>query len=85
MSEFQTFADRLLRDGFLLTALELHTELTERGKTLKSLQRYFEDSSNFESFTRKQEKSPAPSITSIAGSQVLNFALFSLKTSLYFF
>jgi len=68
--DYQNFAERLLRDGFLLTALEFHTELMERGKTMKSLQKFFEDSSNFEIFTRKLEKSPAPSISSMAGSQV---------------
>jgi hypothetical protein len=39
-------------------------------RTLKSLQKFFEDPANFESFTRKLEKSPAPSIASAAGSQV---------------
>jgi len=69
MVEYQSLADRLIRDGFLLTALEFQTELVERGKSLKSLQKFFDDSSNFESFTRL-EKSPAPSVTSVAGSQV---------------
>ena len=71
MVEYQSLADRLLRDGFLLTALEFQTELVERGKSLKSLQKFFEDSSNFETYTRKLEKSPAPSVSSVAGSQVV--------------
>ena len=70
MVDYNTLADRLLNDGFLLTALEFHTELQERGRTLKTLQKFFEDSSNFETFTRKLDRSPAPSVSSIAGSQV---------------
>jgi hypothetical protein len=70
MVDYQCVADRLLKDGFLLTALEFHTELLERGRTLKSLQNFFENSSNFETFTRKLDKSPAPSVTSTAGSKV---------------
>jgi len=74
MVDYHSLADRLLKDGFLLTALEFHTELMERGRTLKSLQKFFEDSSNFETFTRKLDKSPAPSVSSIAGSQVRLFS-----------
>jgi hypothetical protein len=70
MVEYQKFADRLVKDGFLLTALEFHTELQERGKTLKSLQNFFEDTTNFETFTRKLDRSPAPSVSSVTGSQV---------------
>ena len=75
MSHYQGIADRLIQDGYLLTALELHTELEERGKSLKSLKEFFESSSNFEKFTRqtssqKKTPSPAESISSIAGSQV---------------
>ena len=70
MVDYQCLADQLLKDGFLLTALEFHTELLERGRTLKNLQIFFEDSTNFETFTRKLNNSPAPSISSIAGSQV---------------
>ena len=74
MSHYQGVADRLIQDGYLLTALELHTELEERGKSLKSLREFFENSLNFEKFTRqtstKKTPSPAESISSIAGSQV---------------
>ena len=74
MSHYQGVADRLIQDGYLLTALELHTELEERGKSLKSLKEFFENSLNFEKFTRqtstKKTPSPAESISSIAGSQV---------------
>ena len=74
MSSYQGIADRLVQDGYLLTALELHIELAERGKSLKSLKDYFESSANFEKFTRqtssKKSPSPAGSISSITGSQV---------------
>ena len=77
MSHFQGIADRLVQDGYLLTALELHTELEERGKPLKSLKEFFENSSNFEKFTRqtstKKTPSPAESISSITGSQVIHY------------
>ena len=81
MSHYQGVADRLIQDGYLLTALELHTELEERGKSLKSLKEFFENSLNFEKFTRqnstKKTPSPAESISSIAGSQV-SFRFFHL-------
>jgi hypothetical protein len=32
MVDYQACADRLIKDGLLLTALELHTELMERGR-----------------------------------------------------
>ena len=74
MSHYQEISDRLLQDGYLLTALELHIELEERGKSIKTLKEYFENSSNFEKFTRqtnaKKTPSPAESISSITGSQV---------------
>ena len=74
MTTYQGIADRLIQDGYLLTALELHTELSEHGKSIKSLKEFFEDSSNFEKFLRqpnsKKSPSPAPSISSITGSQV---------------
>ena len=75
MSNYQGIADRLVQDGYLLTALELHIELAERGKSLKTLKEFFENSSNFEKFTRqtstKKSPSPAASISSITGSQVV--------------
>ena len=74
MSNYQGIADRLVQEGYLLTALELHIELAERGKPLKTLKEFFENSANFEKFTRhtssKKSPSPAASISSITGSQV---------------
>ena len=67
MEFYQSVADRLISDGYLLTALELYTELCERGKTIKSLKDFFDDSSNFDQYTRRASVSPAPSV---AGSQL---------------
>ena len=80
MSYYQDIADRLVKDGHLLTALELHIELEERGISLKTLKEFFENSSNFEKYTRqnsvpKKTPSPAESISSITGSQVKKFSL----------
>lgn len=41
-------AAQLLRDQFLLTALELHTELLESGRELPRLRDYFSNPGNFE-------------------------------------
>ena len=49
----QKVADFLLREGHLLTALELHVELSEKGNPLPSLTTFFKDSKNFESFISK--------------------------------
>ena len=42
--EPQRVADYLLKEGYLLTALELHAELSEKGKPLSSLTQFFQDS-----------------------------------------
>ncbi|TRY74860.1 hypothetical protein TCAL_11211 [Tigriopus californicus] len=66
---YQSVADQLLSSGLLLTALELHVELAERGKELTSLKKFFENPSNFEKYTRKFSvpPSPCPSQASIEG------------------
>ena len=84
MSYYQDIADRLVQDGHLLTALELHIELEERGISLKTLKEFFENSSNFEKYTRqssvpKKTPSPAESISSITGSQVKKSLLQTLS------
>ena len=71
----QKVADFLLREGFLLTALELHVELNEKGKSLPSLTQFFQDSKNFEAFTTRSASSPQ---SSICGSQVDDLSLFDL-------
>lgn len=45
---YQDIASKLINDRFLLTALELHTELVEGGKELKTLRDYFSNPGNFE-------------------------------------
>ena len=51
--DFQKVGDFLLSEGLLLTALEFHVELVERGKSVKSLADFFADSANFGKFDRK--------------------------------
>ncbi|KAH9423654.1 hypothetical protein DERP_005234 [Dermatophagoides pteronyssinus] len=48
MEIFDRIASKLLRSGFLLTALELHAELVERGKESSRLRDYFDNPQNFE-------------------------------------
>ena len=36
----------------MLTALELHAELVERGKAVRSLGEFFDNAANFDKFTR---------------------------------
>ena len=61
--EAQNVADYLIKEGYLLTALELHVELSEKGKPLSSLSSYFKNPSNFE-FTRSSPQS------SVSGSLI---------------
>ena len=72
----QKVADFLVREGYLLTALELHVELSEKGKPLPSLSQFFQDSKNFEAFTTRSASSPQ---SSICGSQQFDdLSLFDL-------
>lgn len=48
---FDRIANKLLKSGLYLTALELHAELSERGKELPRLREYFDDAKNFEKCT----------------------------------
>lgn len=45
---YNDIATKLLEDRFLLTALELHTELVENGRELKVLRDFFSNPGNFE-------------------------------------
>ena len=62
----QRVADFLIREGFLLTALELHVELSEKGRPLTTLSQFFQDTKNFEAFTTRSVSSPQ---SSVCGSQ----------------
>ena len=47
-SDFDLFAEKLLKHSLLLTALELHTELVEVGQEIPRLRDFFSNPGNFE-------------------------------------
>ena len=51
-------AAKLLKDNFILTALELHTELLESGRELPRLRDYFSNPANFERTRQNEASSP---------------------------
>jgi hypothetical protein len=53
METAEHLGDQLLAEGLLLTALELYAEMADRGRVVPSLKKFFENSENFERFTRK--------------------------------
>ncbi|KAK7081924.1 hypothetical protein SK128_015159 [Halocaridina rubra] len=65
-------AAKLLQEKLLLTALELHTELTEAGYELPRLRDYFSNPANFEKFASKSytdlQSSSVPAGTPLARS-----------------
>ena len=69
---YQALADSLISEGFLLTALEFHTELCERGKELPYLKEFFQDTSNFDKFIKRPDipPSPSPSHASVDGDRL---------------
>ncbi|XP_078055986.1 RAB11-binding protein RELCH homolog isoform X1 [Mustelus asterias] len=78
-----TMAAQLLRDQYILTALEFHTELQEAGRELPRLRDYFSNPGNFERHTSTPPKdlAPAPGQLNRAGSistlDSLDFARYS--------
>ncbi|XP_078395763.1 RAB11-binding protein RELCH homolog isoform X2 [Cetorhinus maximus] len=78
-----TIAAQLLRDQYILTALEFHTELQEAGRELPRLRDYFSNPGNFERHTSTPPKdlAPAPGQLNRAGSistlDSLEFARYS--------
>ncbi|XP_008579891.1 PREDICTED: lisH domain and HEAT repeat-containing protein KIAA1468 homolog [Galeopterus variegatus] len=60
-------AAQLLRDQYLLTALELHTELLESGRELPRLRDYFSNPGNFERQSGTPPGMGAPGIPGTAG------------------
>jgi hypothetical protein len=56
---WDNIASKLLKDNFILTALELHTELVESGRELPRLRDYFSNPGNFE---RTKEDTPPPGL-----------------------
>ncbi|XP_075777499.1 RAB11-binding protein RELCH isoform X3 [Pelodiscus sinensis] len=61
-------AAQLLRDQFLLTALELHTELLESGRELPRLRDYFSNPGNFERQSGTPPAGGAPGLWPVAGA-----------------
>ncbi|XP_030408106.1 RAB11-binding protein RELCH isoform X4 [Gopherus evgoodei] len=61
-------AAQLLRDQFLLTALELHTELLESGRELPRLRDYFSNPGNFERQSGTPPAGGAPGLWGAAGA-----------------
>ncbi|XP_034617977.1 RAB11-binding protein RELCH isoform X2 [Trachemys scripta elegans] len=61
-------AAQLLRDQFLLTALELHTELLESGRELPRLRDYFSNPGNFERQSGTPPAGGAPGLWGTAGA-----------------
>ncbi|XP_075226057.1 RAB11-binding protein RELCH homolog [Lycorma delicatula] len=51
---YSEIANKLLRDKFFLTALELHTELVESGREIPRLKEFFSNPGNFETHTSSQ-------------------------------
>ncbi|CAG0915397.1 unnamed protein product [Notodromas monacha] len=64
-------AEKLLQENYLLTALEFHAELLERGRELKVLREFFANPTNFELAAGTLEQSDSRSSFSIqrSGSQ----------------
>lgn len=60
-------AAQLLRDQYLLTALELHTELLESGRELPRLRDYFSNPGNFERQSGTPPGIGAPGIPGVSG------------------
>ncbi|KAK7505693.1 hypothetical protein BaRGS_00002964 [Batillaria attramentaria] len=70
-------ASKLLKDNFILTALELHTELVESGRELPRLRDYFSNPGNFE---RTKDDTPSPTLPRTSSVQTfdsLDFARYS--------
>ncbi|KAG8229227.1 hypothetical protein J437_LFUL008864 [Ladona fulva] len=55
---YEDIAVKLINENFLLTALELHTELIERGRGVKTLKEFFSNPGNFERQASVQDYSP---------------------------
>ncbi|KAK6185475.1 hypothetical protein SNE40_007698 [Patella caerulea] len=74
---WDSIASKLLKDNYILTALELHTELVETGRELPRLRDYFSNPGNFE---RTKDDSPSPTLPRTSSVQTfdsLDFARYS--------
>ncbi|EEC17230.1 conserved hypothetical protein [Ixodes scapularis] len=73
-------ASKLLKDNFILTALELHAELLESGRELPRLRDYFSNPGNFEKHSHSSafDVSPVlPRTSSVQTFDSLDFARYS--------
>lgn len=59
---YSDIAAKLLTDRLLLTALELHCELTESGKEIPKLKEFFSNPGNFEQNSKNELSSVALSM-----------------------
>ncbi|XP_035825823.1 RAB11-binding protein RELCH, partial [Aplysia californica] len=74
---WDSIAAKLLRDNYILTALELYTEFIESGRELPRLRDYFSNPGNFE---RTKEDTPSPTLPRTSSVQTfdsLDFARYS--------
>lgn len=72
---YSEIANTLLRDRFLLTALEFHTELLENGKELRQLKDFFSNPGNFEQQTQETLRLCKP--TQFSETQLIYYLVFS--------
>ncbi|KAH9515544.1 hypothetical protein Btru_011362, partial [Bulinus truncatus] len=74
---WDNIAAKLLKDNYILTALELYTEFIESGRDLPRLRDYFSNPGNFE---RTKEDTPSPTLPRTSSVQTfdsLDFARYS--------
>ncbi|GFV50542.1 RAB11-binding protein RELCH homolog [Trichonephila clavipes] len=77
-STLEKLAVKLLKHNFILTALELHTELVESGRELPVLRDYFSNPGNFEKHIQETETSPVlPRTSSVQTFDSLDFTRYS--------
>jgi hypothetical protein len=75
---FDVIATKLIKDNFILTALELHTELIESGRELPRLRDFFSNPANFERTKQPEASSPGlPRTSSCQTFDSLDFARYS--------
>ncbi|KAK3578959.1 hypothetical protein CHS0354_034747 [Potamilus streckersoni] len=74
---WDAIASKLLKDNLILSALELHTELVEKGRELPRLRDFFSNPGNFE---KSKDDSPPPTLfrtSSVQTFDSLDFARYS--------
>jgi len=62
MLTYAEIGNKLIQDNFVLTALELHTELQEIGRPLSCLRDYFSNPGNFERTRPPEIQSTSPPV-----------------------